>query len=153
MSEAQIKVKAFAVLLNRSLDAHLVWRGSDATKSPADFHRLLGGHVEFGESTIDAVRRGILEETAAELQEPHLLGVVESRFVHEGQPGHEIVFVYSGWLDPPDPVPAGGGWLSDNSAAIWTEWRQVVADKSSPPLYPDGAQRLITDLGRSGPGQ
>ena len=70
--------------------------------------------------------------------------------MHEGQPGHEIVFVYSGWLDPPDPVPAGGGWLRDNDAAIWAEWRPLVEGQSSLPFYPDGVGRLIADLGRSG---
>ena len=33
MREAQIKVKAFAVLLNRSLDAHLVWLITDLGRS------------------------------------------------------------------------------------------------------------------------
>ena len=99
MREARIKVKAFAVLLNRSLDAHLVWRGSDATKSPADFHRLLGGHVEFGESTIEAVRREILEETAAELQEPHLLGVLESASCTKASPATRLCSsTQGGWI-------------------------------------------------------
>ncbi len=143
----QITVKAFAVMLNQARDAHLVSRGSDTSTSPTDFHRLLGGHVEFGEATIDAVRREIVEETGAVLQEPHCLGVLENRFVYEGQPGHEIVFVYTGWLTPPEPVPAGGGWLSDNDVAIWAEWRPMVTDSTAIPLYPDGVDRLIADLG------
>jgi ADP-ribose pyrophosphatase YjhB (NUDIX family) len=121
MSGPQIKVKAFAVLLNQARDAQLVLRGTDSTKSPSDFHRLLGGHVEFGEASLDAVRREIMEEAAAELRDPRCLGVLENRFVFEGQAGHEIVFVYSGRLDPPEPVPAGGGWLSDNDTAMWVE--------------------------------
>jgi ADP-ribose pyrophosphatase YjhB (NUDIX family) len=143
MGASQIKVKAFAVLLNQTRDAHLVQRGTDST-SPRDFHRLLGGHVEFGEAAIDAVRREVIEETAAEVRDPRFLGVLENRFVYEGEAGHEIVFVYAGWWDPPEPVPAGGGWLSDNGVPMWVEWRQVV-DESSIPLYPDGAERLITD--------
>ena len=150
MSGPQIRVKAFAVLLNQARDAHLVWRGSDATKSPTDFHRLLGGNVEFGEAAIDAVRREITEETAAVLQDPHHLGVLENRFVYEGQPGHEIVFIYSGRLDPPDPVPASGGWLSDNDVPIWVEWRPLVTDETAPPLYPEGVERLV-DVAEIGP--
>jgi ADP-ribose pyrophosphatase YjhB (NUDIX family) len=146
MGGSQIKVKAFAVLLNQAADAHLVWRGKDRTKSPTDFHRLLGGHVEFGEAAIDAVRREIIEETAAELQEPQCLGVLENRFVYEDHPGHEIVFVYSGRFDPPDAVSAEGGWLSDNDAAIWVEWRPVVADAIAIPLYPTGVERFIEGL-------
>jgi ADP-ribose pyrophosphatase YjhB (NUDIX family) len=146
VSGPQIKVKAFAVLLNQARDAHLVWRGSDPTKSPADFHRLLGGHVEFREATTDAIRREILEETAADLQEPRLLGVLENRFVYDGEPGHEIVFVYSGSLNPPEPVPAEGGWLSDNDAPIWVEWRPLTADRPTIPLYPGGVETLIEAL-------
>ena len=146
MSRPQIRVKAFAVLLNAARDAHLVWRGSDSTKAPTDFHRLLGGHVEFGEAAIDAIRREIIEETAAELRDPQCLGVLENRFVYEGQPGHEIVFVYSGLLDPPEPVSAEGGWLSDNGAAIWAEWRPFVAHDTPIPVYPDGVEQLIADL-------
>lgn len=139
-------MKAFAVLLNRARDAHLVQRGSDPTKTPTDFHRLLGGHVEFGEAATDAIRREILEETAAELLDPQCLGVLENRFVYEDQPGHEVVFVYSGYLCPPEPVPDGGGWLSDNGAAIWVEWRPLTADGTTIPLYPDGVEALIHTL-------
>ena len=146
MTGPQIKVKAFAVLLNQARAAHLVLRGTDSTKTPSDFHRLLGGHVEFGEAAIDAVRREIVEEAAAELRDPRRLGVLENRFVFEGQAGHEIVFVYSGRLDPPEPVPAGGGWLSDNDTAMWVEWRPLAADEPSIPLYPTGVEKLIADL-------
>jgi len=145
MSADVIKVKAFAVLLNPGRDAHLVWRGSDDMKSPSDFHRLLGGHVEFGEATLDAVRREVLEETLAELLDPHLLGVLENRFTYQGQAGHEIVFVYSGRLDPPEPVPAAGGWLKDNDESIWVEWRPLVTEQSALPLYPEGVLDLIAE--------
>ena len=146
MRGPQIKVKAFAVLLNQARDAHLVQRASDATKTPTDFHRLLGGHVEFGEAAMDAIRREILEETAAELLDPQCLGVLENRFVYEDQPGHEIVFVYSGSLSQPEPVPDGGGWLSDNGDAIWVEWRPLASDGTTIPLYPDGVEKLIDTL-------
>jgi hypothetical protein len=56
------------------------------------------------------------------------------------------VFVYSGRLDPPEPVPAGGGWLSDNDTAMWVEWRPLAVDESSIPLYPNGVEKLVADL-------
>lgn len=143
MSRQTIKVKAFAVLLNGSRDAHLVWRGADATKTPSTFHRLLGGHVEFGEATLEAAQREVLEETGVELDDPVLLGVLENRFVYQEQPGHEIVFVYTG-VCASEPVPPQGGWLTDNGQAIWVEWRSVLdSADASPPLYPSGVQALI----------
>jgi ADP-ribose pyrophosphatase YjhB (NUDIX family) len=150
MTGVDIQVKAFAVLLNPSREAHLVWRGTDDTKVPLYFHRLLGGHVEFGEATIDAIRREIFEETEAELQDPRLLGVLENRFVYQHLPGHEIVFVYAGELDPPEPVPVAGGWLNDNDAPIWVEWRLLRGRPSAIPLYPDGVDRLIAKVADSG---
>jgi ADP-ribose pyrophosphatase YjhB (NUDIX family) len=150
MTGVDIQVKAFAVLLNASREAQLVWRGTDDTKVPPHFHRLLGGHVEFGEATIDAIRREIFEETDAELRDARLLGVLENRFVYQHAPGHEIVFVYAGELDPPEPVPVGGGWLNDNDAPIWMEWRSLGGTPSEIPLYPAGVDRLIAQVVGSG---
>lgn len=145
---SDIKVKVFAVLLNESSDAHLVWRGSDDTKTPDSFHRLLGGHLEFGETTLDGVRREVAEETGAELLDPVLLGVLENRFIYRERPGHEIVFVFAGRLAGPDVVPPEGGWLADNGQPIWVEWRNVLlAEDAQPPLYPRGAQGLLAELG------
>jgi ADP-ribose pyrophosphatase YjhB (NUDIX family) len=146
MAPREINVKVFAVLLNEAGDGHLVWRGSDGTRAQPDFHRLLGGHLEPGESTVDGVRREILEETGVQLLDASLLGVLENRFVFEEEPGHEIVFVYGGRLESYDGVPAGGAWLADNGRPIWVEWRPVVPPDTALPLYPDGVQGLINQL-------
>jgi ADP-ribose pyrophosphatase YjhB (NUDIX family) len=142
----QIKVKAFAVLLDRSGTRHLVWRGSDSTKTPDRFHRLLGGHVEFGESTVAGVEREIEEELGTQLLEARLLGVLESRFVHEGAPGHEIVFVYAGRLADPDVVGPEGAWMADNGVPIWVEWRAIDDAAPALPLFPEGVAELLAGL-------
>lgn len=135
-----------AVLLNSMDDAHLVWCGRDDTKTPRDFHRLLGGHLEFGEATIEGIRREIQEETGVDLVEAELLGVLENRFVYQEQPGHEIIFVYAGRA-PSLAVPLTGGWLADNGQPIWVEWRSVQASADTlPPLYPTGVQEMISEM-------
>jgi ADP-ribose pyrophosphatase YjhB (NUDIX family) len=58
------------------------------------FCRPLGGGIEFGEHSRDAVLREIREETGAEVENLKLVGVLENIFTYEGEPGHEIVFVY-----------------------------------------------------------
>ncbi|HET7328347.1 MAG TPA: NUDIX domain-containing protein [Nocardioidaceae bacterium] len=136
-----IQVKAFAVLLDERGTRHVVWRGSDPSKSPGEFHRLLGGHVNFGETSRAAVVREIGEELGVELLEPHLLGVLESIFEYDGRPGHEVVFVYAGQMSNPDVVPAGGATFVDSDADIRVEWRPIDADAL--PLYPDGVEELI----------
>jgi ADP-ribose pyrophosphatase YjhB (NUDIX family) len=144
----QIKVKTFAVLLDASGTRHLVWRGIDSTRTPDHFHRLLGGHLEFGESTVAGVEREIEEELGTRLLEPRLLGVLESRFVHEGEPGHEIVFVYAGRLADPEVVGPGGAWVTDSGVPIWVEWRPVEDAGLDVPLYPGGLRELIEGLTR-----
>ena len=65
----------------------------DSVKGEA-FLRLLGGGVEFGERSDDALRREMREEISAEIEQLRLLDVLENCFVNEGRPGHEVTFVY-----------------------------------------------------------
>jgi ADP-ribose pyrophosphatase YjhB (NUDIX family) len=60
------------------------------------FYRPLGGTVEFGETTEAAIKREIREEIGQEITDLKLLTVLESLFIHEGNQGHEIVYVYDG---------------------------------------------------------
>jgi ADP-ribose pyrophosphatase YjhB (NUDIX family) len=142
----QIKVKAFAVLPSADGTHHLVLRGADPTKEPSEFHRLLGGHMELGESSRECVVREIREETGTALEEPRLLGVLESRFVYKDEPGHEIVFVYAGRLADPGVVGPEGGWLSDNSTPMWVEWRPIDDGEVALPLYPHGVDDLLAGI-------
>ena len=137
-----IRVKAFAVLLDGSRSRHLVWVSRDETKQPATFHRLLGGHVEFGEHSADAVVREIAEELATDLAEVTLLGVIENVFTYAGNPGHEVVFVYAATVAA-GVVPDEGGWF-DDGGPIRVEWRPVDV-QTDIPLYPEGTQSLIDD--------
>jgi ADP-ribose pyrophosphatase YjhB (NUDIX family) len=140
---AQIRVKAMAYLPNATGTHHAVLRGED----PLDgrrFHRLLGGGVEPGERSEEAVVREIAEELHATLLEPRLLGVLESVFTYDGEPGHEVVFVYAGRLAEGDVVPPEGGWYDDVGVPMWVEWRRCDrADDGALPLYPDGVGELI----------
>lgn len=58
------------------------------------FCRPLGGGIEFGEHSRDAMLREISEEVGAEVERLELVGVLESIFTYEGATGHELVFVY-----------------------------------------------------------
>ena len=54
-----------------------------------------------------------------------MLGVLENHFELDGDPGHEVVFVYFGRLDPPDSVPPQGGMFADNAEPMPVEWRSI----------------------------
>jgi ADP-ribose pyrophosphatase YjhB (NUDIX family) len=141
-----IRTKAMAILLNAARTHHAVIRWTDASKDPPDFHRLVGGSVELGERSVDAVVREIGEELGTTLLAPRLLGVLENVFVFEGESGHEIVFVYAGELADPDVIPPGGGWFQDNGEPMFVEWRAVEDSGHLWPLYPGGAGDLARSL-------
>lgn len=136
-----------AVLLNAAGTHHAVIRFTDTTKDQQFFHRLVGGTVEVGERSIDAVVREIDEELGTMLRRPRLLGVLENVFVYEGEPGHEVVFLYAGELADPGIVPSDGGWFQDNGVPIFVEWRAVDDSTHEWPLYPGGAGDLARALG------
>lgn len=87
----KIRVLALAVIEHQG---HLfVSEGYDRVADQV-FYRPLGGRIEFGEYGAQAVVREFREELQQTLVDVSLLGVCESIFTYEGQPGHEIVLLY-----------------------------------------------------------
>ena len=89
--DQRLRVIAIAAVVHR--DHVLLAEGSDSVKDET-FYRALGGEVEFGETSSDAVIREFQEETGLELTGIEPLGVVENLYMFEGQPGHEVVFEF-----------------------------------------------------------
>jgi hypothetical protein len=90
------------------------------------------------------VVREIAEGLGATLLVPRLLGVVENVYTYDGEPGHEVVFVYAGRLAEGDVVPPEGGWYDDAGISMWVEWRPCdEGDSDALPLDPDGVGKLL----------
>jgi 8-oxo-dGTP pyrophosphatase MutT (NUDIX family) len=89
------RIRPIALCLLRRGDHILVHEGYDSVKQ-AGFARSLGGGIDFGETSQDAVIREIKEELGVDITDVVLLGIVENIFEYEGEPGHEIVFIYDG---------------------------------------------------------
>jgi hypothetical protein len=70
----------------------LVSRDYDSVKQN-HYYRPLGGGIEFGETSRNAVIREI-RELVAEIENLIWLGAIENIFMLEGEPGHKIVLVY-----------------------------------------------------------
>ncbi|NMG09961.1 NUDIX hydrolase [Brasilonema sp. UFV-L1] len=70
-----------------------VSEGYDPVKQQT-FYRAMGGGVEFGETSLEALKREFQEEIQAELTNIRYLGCLENIFIYNGQPGHEIIQLF-----------------------------------------------------------
>jgi 8-oxo-dGTP pyrophosphatase MutT (NUDIX family) len=89
------RIRPLAICLFRWGDRILVHEGDDPVKG-IRFARPLGGGIDFGEHSRDAVVREIREELGAEITDVEFVCMMESIYIYLGEPGHEIVFVYDG---------------------------------------------------------
>lgn len=105
-------------------------------KAPLTY--LPGGHVEFGEPARESLAREIKEELGCRSKVGRFLGVVEHRFIQDGEPHHEMNYVFAmtvAGLSPSLPVESVEGHLS-------FEWLPVRRLGSSD-LEPVPLRRLI----------
>lgn len=114
----------------------------DAVES---FYRPIGGGVEFGESSREAVVREFQEELGLSVTPVEFLGTLENRFEFSGEAGHEIVLVHE--------VAFEDGRVADRDryegtdeggvtyGARWATVDELVASEA--PLYPDGVATVL----------
>ncbi|MFT3887565.1 MAG: NUDIX domain-containing protein [Arachnia sp.] len=116
----------------------LVLDGNDPVKGQ-NFHRAIGGGIEFGETAEAAVRREFVEELGVTLGDVRLLGVVENIFEYEGRPGHEIAHVFAVESEEIDAIPLDAALhvLDEGSPIGWAPISDGV------PLYPEGVPELL----------
>jgi ADP-ribose pyrophosphatase YjhB (NUDIX family) len=113
----------------------IVERGTGRT-----FHRLPGSGINFQELAHDTVARELDEEYGLTVRVGSRIGVVETLFTFEGQPGHEIVLVYEAeTVDAPacafDRLP------SRDASGITAVWREK--GRSDLELLPDAVRVLV----------
>lgn len=109
------------------------------------FCRPLGGTIEFGEYSDEAVVREFREELDAELVAVRRLGSIENVFEFRGEPGHEFVVVYDGrfadeTLYERDAISAYEPAFDTEFEAIW---KPLSAFEGEETLYPAGLLDLL----------
>jgi 8-oxo-dGTP pyrophosphatase MutT (NUDIX family) len=68
-------------------------QGYDPVKDQT-FYRAMGGGVDFGETSLEALKREFIEEIQAKLTNIKYLGCLENIFTYDGQLGHELIQLY-----------------------------------------------------------
>ncbi len=135
-----IRAKALVVLLNSRRTAHAVTRFGATAENPRGFHRLVGGSIELGERSEEALHREVREELGVEVDDVQRIAVLENLFRLDGEFGHEIVFLFTAQPRTSLTIP---GEYADNGIPMWVEWRPVDDAAEQLPLYPDGTSRLV----------
>ena len=93
-------IRVLALGLIRDGDRTFISEGYDPVKQQT-FYRAMGGGVDFGETSYDALQREFQEEIQAELTNIKYLGCLENLFTFNGKQGHEILQVYQcDFVDP-----------------------------------------------------
>ncbi len=108
------------------------------------FFRPIGGGIEFGETSAQAVAREVQEELGLPITDVHLLGTLESLFTYNGTPGHEIVQVYDAQFVDSGvyELPHLNGQESDG-ATFTAKWHSCASFTDESPLVPNGLYELL----------
>ncbi|MCV3213531.1 NUDIX hydrolase [Plectonema radiosum NIES-515] len=94
----EIRVLALGII--KKGDRTFISQGYDPIKQQT-FYRAMGGGVDFGETSLEALQREFQEEIQAELTNIHYLGCIENLFTFNGKQGHEILQIYQcDFVDP-----------------------------------------------------
>ena len=139
-------VRAIAICIFRKEDSIFVFEGRDERKDEK-FYRPLGGTIEFGEYSFEAVRRELREEIGAGIENLRFLGVLENIFTYEGALGHEIVLIYEAEFSDRtiyDRDSVVG--YEDNGKPFRAMWKPLEQFRTSQsPLYPEGLLQLLEE--------
>lgn len=94
------EIRVLALGLIRDGNRIFVSQGYDPVKQQT-FYRAMGGGVDFGETSLEALKREFQEEIQADLTNIRYLGCLENIFTFNGQSGHEIIQLFeSDFVDP-----------------------------------------------------
>ncbi|EUB83302.1 NUDIX hydrolase [Pseudomonas sp. GM30] len=110
--------------------------------------RPVGGGIEFGETSAEAIVREVQEELGLSMSDLRLLGTLESLFVYNGKPGHEIVQVYDAtFADPRTYERAQIHGHESDGAPFIIRWHDSASFSEHGSLVPKGLHELLKSAG------
>ena len=110
-------------------------------------YRPLGGGIEFGETTSEALRREFQEELDAQLVNLSLLGMVENIFTFSGQENHQVEFIFGAeFADDQLYDVELLEFEEDTGRSFEARWfTKDDIEELTPRLVPDGLKGLLTN--------
>ncbi|MGY2440052.1 NUDIX hydrolase [Pseudomonas sp. SDO52101_S400] len=140
---AEQRIRALALCVFKHNGKILVNRFHDPVADQT-FYRPIGGGIEFGETSREAIVREVQEELGLSMKDLRLLGTLESLFVYNGKPGHEIVQVYDARFEDAQVYEQLQivGHESDGSP-FTASWQGSSSFTEQSPLVPVGLQGLL----------
>jgi len=126
-------------------DGRVLLESYPANGRHAEFLRVPGGGIEFGETAAAAVVREFREELDAPLDEVELLAVTENIYDAPGGGGHEIVHVYRVSSTALAALAVGARLaVRDSHTSVgWYDITALHAGAAVPPVYPVGVLDLL----------
>jgi ADP-ribose pyrophosphatase YjhB (NUDIX family) len=142
-ADAASSIRPRAICVFRRADRILVSFATDP-RTGGRYARTIGGAIEFGERSEDAVRREVREELGADILDPTLLGVLENIFEIEGRQVHEIVFVYDAQFADASYYSRTEIPVREAACIAPAEWIPLSAfGDDSLPIYPRDLPHLL----------
>jgi ADP-ribose pyrophosphatase YjhB (NUDIX family) len=143
----------------RPLTLGVIWRGDEILvyeiEDPSTgetFCRPIGGGVEFGETSNQALVREFREELDIEIENFQLIGIIENLFSFDGQQCHQNEFIYDvefadNALYSMEHMIGTDDALDDEPITYRTNWASPDEfDTAGKRLVPDGLVELLTDI-------
>lgn len=147
---SQIRTTVLGIV--RRDDEYLVQRLT--APDEGDFHRPIGGGVEFGETSGEALEREFREELDVAVSAGPTVGTVENLFTWDGEQQHEVVIARAAEFEDDALYDRDRFDGIDDGGAVEYEatWRTLRDLRAAPePLYPEKLPGLLE--GEAGTGR
>ena len=136
------EIRPLAVCIIKHNGRLLAGSGYDKIKKES-FYRLLGGGIEFGEKSEEALKREFMEELGTGIENIKYLTTIENIFTYEDKHGHEIIIVFEADLANKELYEKDNIQITDDkdSKAVWRNISDFISGKLI--LYPEGAKEFL----------
>ncbi|KMY32180.1 DNA mismatch repair protein MutT [Lysinibacillus xylanilyticus] len=138
------QIRPIAICVFRKGDSILVSEGFDEVKGN-HYYRPIGGGIEYGETSSQAIKREVLEEIGATIKNLNYLGTIENIFTYKGDLGHEVVFVYDAEFIEKSFYEKPSFFGQEDNGAIFKLLWKPISDFTNNKLVlvPDGLVDLL----------